>query len=373
MLESIPGPELVEAVARVASKQFVEGSHGAAVEAADRALALAEELALVVPGGALATRGFTRCKLGDLDGLTDAERALELLIAAGQGRDAAVVQHNLACMRSYLEGPAAAVAGLEEARAFSTTRGLVEQVSIHIASSVVFLVGNGRLDEALARADSILPLLRESGNRLFEHVVLAGQAVAFDERGEDALDPAEQALEIARGSGHAAHFACAAWGTAPALISAGRIDEAKELLAEVADAAGHDHPDYGHYLARLARAAHALDDDDLLARLAAGVPETLPTQRHALAVVRAIQAERAGEHAEAAALYAAAADRWERFTEVLEQAHALLGQGRCLTAAGNPGPDQPLRRARALFDQIGARRRVDECDSLIAQASKLTS
>jgi hypothetical protein len=94
---------------------------------------------------------------------------------------------------------------------------------------------------------------------------------------------------------------------------------------------------------------------------------------HALATVRAIQAERAGKGLEAAALYEDAAVRWERFTELPEQAHALLGQGRCLAAAGGPAADLPVRRARTLFDQMGARRRVDECDSLIAKASRLTS
>jgi hypothetical protein len=58
---------------------------------------------------------------------------------------------------------------------------------------------------------------------------------------------------------------------------------------------------------------------------------------------------------------------------VIEQAHALLAQGRCLTAVGDPGADQPLRQARDLFDGMGARRRVAECDNLIAEASKLTS
>ena len=72
-------------------------------------------------------------------------------------------------------------------------------------------------------------------------------------------------------------------------------------------------------------------------------------------------------------MYADAAARWEQFTEVLEQAHALLGQGRCLTVVGDPGADLPLRQARALFDRMGARRRIDECDDLIARASKLTS
>jgi tetratricopeptide (TPR) repeat protein len=373
LLESTPGPELVDALSRMASNHFVSGRYAAALETADRALALADELALAVPGDALGTRGFARCDLGDLGGLADVEHALDLLVSAGQGRSAATVQHNLACTRWYLEGPAAAVATLDEARVFSAGRGLVDSVLIHDASSVVFLVDNGRLDDGLAQAAAILPLLRESGNRLFEHDVLAGQAVALDERGEDALVPAEHALEIARGTSDAAYLAFAAWGAAPALISAGRIGEARELLGAVADSSGHDHSEYGHHLPRLARAAHALEDDDLLAGLIAGVPAFLPRQHHALATVRAIQAERAGDHSEAAALYGELADRWEEFTEVLEQGHALLAQGRCLAATGDPGADMPLRQARALWTEMGARRRVDECDMLIARTSKLTS
>jgi class 3 adenylate cyclase/tetratricopeptide (TPR) repeat protein len=372
LLEPTPGPELVNAVARVAGTQFVMGKYEAAIETADRALALAEQLALPIPGAALGARGFARCDLGDLGGLADTERALELQVAAGQGRGAAVVQHNLACMRWYLEGPAAAVAGLEETRTFAVGRGLVESAQTAVASSVVFLVDNGRLDEALARADWILPRLRESGDRLFEQDVLSGQAVALDERGENALVPAERALEIARGTNDAAYLAFATWGVAPAFITAGRIGEAKGLLNEVADAPGHDHSEYGHHLPRLARAAVTLEDDDLLARLGGGVPETLPRQRHALVTFRAIQAERAGNHAEASALYADAADRWDRFTEAVEQAHALLGQGRCLLA-GDHGADRPLRQARALFERMGARRRVDECDNLIAGVSRLSS
>ena len=256
---------------------------------------------------------------------------------------------------------------------FSAGRGLAESVQIHTASSCVFLIDSGRFDEGLARADSILPLLRESGNRLFEHDVLAGQAVALDERGDDALVPAERALEIARGTNDTAYLAFATWGAAPALIAAGRLDEARELVADVAGASGHDHSEYAHHLPRLARVAHALGDDDLLARLAAGVPGVAPRQEHALVAVRAIQAERAGEYAEAAALYADAAERWSQFTEVIEQGHALLGQGRCCLALGDPGADVPIRQARVLFGEMGARRRVDECDDLLARATALSS
>ncbi len=122
-------------------------------------------------------------------------------------------------------------------------------------------------------------------------------------------------------------------------------------------------------LPSLARTALALDEPELLARLAVNVPDTFPVQQHALATVKAIQAEQAGAHAQAALLYDDAAERWERFTAVLEQAHALLGQGRCLTALGDPGADQQLRRARALFDPMDARPRIKECDTLLAQVA----
>jgi class 3 adenylate cyclase/tetratricopeptide (TPR) repeat protein len=373
LLEETPGPELVSLMGSRASSALIKGAYAEAIEIADQALALAAELGLPEDGKALLTRGDARCALGDLGALEDTERAFELFVAAGQGRSAAVVLQNDACTRWFMEGPTAAVERLDEARAFSEDRGLTEMVQVHAASSSVFLIDAGRIDEGLARAAWILPLLRASEERLFEHDVLAGQAVALDERGEDALAPAERALEIARGTGDAAYLAFAAWGVVPALITAGRVDEAHALLRDVADNSGHDHSEYCHHLPRLARAAVALDDDELIVNLANGVPHVLPRQQHAHVVVRAIQAERAGEFAEAAALYADAADRWEKFTEKIEQAHALLGEGRCLAALGDPHADAPLRRARALFDEMGARRRVDECDSLIADASKLSS
>ena len=373
LLEPTPGPELIDALTGIASANFIRGMYPEAVGSADRAIALASQLGLATPGAALGLRGLARCDLGDLDGLTDAERALDLLLAAGQGRGAAVLQHNLACMRWYVDGPGAAVASLDAKRAFTLERGLAESAQSATASSVVFLVDNGRFDEALARATSILPLLHEGGNRLFEHDVLAAQAVVLDERGEDGLLPGEEALEIARGTNDAAYLAFAAWGAAPALLSAGRIDEARKLLEDVAGSSGHDHAEYAHHLPRLARAAAELDDDELIARLADGVPDRLPRQQHANATVRALQAERADAYGEAAALYGDAADRWERFTELIEQAHALLGQGRCLALLGDPGADQPLRRARSLFAGMNARRRVDACDTSIGRASRLTS
>ncbi len=103
------------------------------------------------------------------------------------------------------------------------------------------------------------------------------------------------------------------------------------------------------------------------------VEPNLPIREHSLATARALLAEAEGEYRAAADQFADAAERWERFGAVLEQAYALLGHGRCLVALGDPAADGTLRDARALFETMGARPRIDECDTLIARASKLSS
>src|SRR5207245_7654572 len=150
----------------------------------------------------------------------------------------------------------------------------------------------------------------------------------------------------ARDSEHPLRLAVAAAAAVPALLAAGSSARARALLAEVT-AGGHDNPEYAVWLPALARAAAQTGDPDLVDPLADNVPDTLPMQRHALASARALQAEASGDDAQAAGLHAEAAGRWEQFGNVLERAHALLGQGRCLTALADPDADQPLRQARA--------------------------
>jgi nucleotide-binding universal stress UspA family protein len=62
-------------------------------------------------------------------------------------------------------------------------------------------------------------------------------------------------------------------------------------------------------------------------------------------------------------LHATAAARWHEFGNIPEQAHALLGQGRCLIALGDPAVEQSLRKAAELFNSMnyrpGAGRNVD--------------
>ncbi len=369
MLERQPGPQLVEALAGLAGAHYVAGAFRPAIAAADRALGVASQQGLALPGRALGFRGVARCYLGDLDGLADMEQALSLLVGEGKGRDAAVLQNNLAFVRWFLEGPAAALAQFEQGEAFATARGLTELAQLVATGRCGVLLELGRLDEALSQTQRLAPALRESGNLISLCELRASQARALAEQGRNARAEAEEALKLARDSQDRLLLAFAGAAAAPALLAAGSSATARALIDEIAAADNHQNPEYGLLLPTLTRAAAQAGEPDLVARLADDVPDTLPIQQHALCASRAHVAEHAGEFAEAAALYAEAAGRWQQFGNVPERAYSLLGEGRCLLALGRPSADVPLRQARKLFASMGYRPTLAEAEALLEQTA----
>jgi DNA-binding SARP family transcriptional activator/tetratricopeptide (TPR) repeat protein len=367
LLEHRPGPELVAALAQLAGFNYSGGAYDQAIATAGRALDLARRLGLPAPARALGFRGGARCAKGETEGLGEMEQALELLVEQGKGRDAAVLHGNLAVVRWLLAGPAAALAQFEQAETFADLRGLTELSQSIAAIGVSALVELGRLGEALALAEALAPALRESGNLIILCDLRAYQARALAEQGRTAESEIGEALRIARDSEVPYQLTVAAAAASPGLVAAGRAAAARALLSETAGADNHDTQDYAFQLPALARAAFLTGDAHLVARLADHVPETLPLQRHGLVTARALQAELDGDTDQAATLHAEAAGRWEEFGCVLEQAHALLGQGRCLTRLASPVAVQPLRRAHVLFATMDARARVADCDSLLAE------
>ena len=66
-------------------------------------------------------------------------------------------------------------------------------------------------------------------------------------------------------------------------------------------------------------------------------------------------------------LYAEAAERWRAFGNVPERAYALLGQGRCLAALGDPEAEGPLREAHELFASMGYKPALAETEALLGE------
>jgi hypothetical protein len=98
-----------------------------------------------------------------------------------------------------------------------------------------------------------------------------------------------------------------------------------------------------------------------------------PLHHHAVTASRAQLAEHTADHAQAARLYADAAEHWRAFGNVPERAYALLGQGRSLLAQGQPGAEQPLGEARDLFASMGYTPALAQTETLLATCTAATT
>ena len=163
-------------------------------------------------------------------------------------------------------------------------------------------------------------------------------------------------------------------GFAAAALARAALEQneaAATLLAEILATPGaREIQYYGIYLPMMVRTALELGDQALAERLADGCESHYPFAAHAGVTVSAALAEARGDHQAAVDGYAQAAERWHRFGVVPEQAFALLGQGRCLTALGRPTEaTHALRSAREIFDALKAAPALAETDTLLQQAA----
>ena len=108
----------------------------------------------------------------------------------------------------------------------------------------------------------------------------------------------------------------------------------------------------------MVRTALGIGEPALAERLVSGLEPRYPYAEHALVAANAALTEARGDLQAAADAYADAADRWERFGVVPEQAFALLGQGRCLLGLSRPdrGRTRPAARPRDLRSAPGGSR-----------------
>ena len=371
-----PGPTLVAAHTQLAAAHFLAGSHGEAIAAADRACALAETFGTPEPARAIARRGFARASLGDPDGLAEMERALPMLIEQGEGNEAARTQNNLAIARYPLQGPARSLADFEQGIAFCEQRGLTITAETLEGDCPGLLVELGRPEEALERAGALAAAVEASGGTWVLMWVRALELATHLARGEaeGVSGIADWLVEAARTSATPDVTVEVLAAVAAARLAAAEPERARALLAEIEQTPGaRDLPYYSRQLAAMLRTALAAGDPDLAERLADGLEPRYPVREHALCAARAQLAEHAGNHAEAATLYAEAATRWQQFGNVRERAYALLGEGRCRVALGDPAAEQPLRQAAELFSSMGYRPALAETNTLLQHTTAAAS
>jgi tetratricopeptide (TPR) repeat protein len=364
-----PGQALVDAYAQLASSHQLNGEYQDAIAAADRAHELAQTLGLPEPARALGYRGYARASLGDEDGLAEMERALSLLIDAGAGLDAGILQNNLAIARYPLQGPARSLAAFEEGIAFCEKRGLVGAALFLAANCPGLLAELGRTNEAKGHAEALLAALEGTGSAQDPCEVQATHlAIRLEQGTGGTANEVESLITTTRAVGQVDVSGLGLSVAAAALVAEAPM-EACRLLAELAEFPGiRGSSYYARQLPAMIRTALVAGDAALGRELADAIDARYPLEEHALCAARAQLAEHNGNEARAAALYAEAADRWREFGNVPERAHALLGRGRCLTALANPSARNPLREAGALFTSMGYGPAFTEAEALLGNS-----
>ena len=348
-----PSQDLVDALASLASFLLAAGRRGEAIEVADRSLRIAAEHDLRRPLRSLEVRGLSRIGAGDAAGLADLKESLAGLLEAGQGRGAGVSWLNYAFVLWQLEGPAAGLAELAEAQEFARRRRLAELLQAMACTVLQPTLEIGGLTDVVTLCREQLDAAGPAFTVLRRIEVLAALARAEYELGRpEAAGHAEEAYSLAVPEGWPDLIVVAAAPVALTRAAAGDRDGVREVLERIAGlsevASSHE---FASRAPALVRAGLAVGEADLAARVAAHLSPLLPTREYAAASAQALLAEHNGERQTAAAGFAAAAAGWGAFGNKLEQAYALLGQGRC-------GSDAAATEAGELLSAMDTLRRT---------------
>ncbi len=231
----------------------------------------------------------------------------------------------------------------------------------------------GRFAETIDEADRLIQELEHSGDLLSRLQADWSKCHVLRERGHPDLETADRIFHIARPM-WADMLIDAIAVAAPTRLAVGDGHGAVALLEELTGTDGLEgSTEYSYMAPVIVRCAVEAGRLDLASRLVKRIEPNLPMREHARSSGEALLAEARGDFGEAARLFADVAAEWEGFGARFEQAYALLGQGRSLAAASETGFEAPLRAAREMFERMGMRPRVDECDVLLAAVGEATA
>ena len=366
-----PSPELLAALNDLVATTWGGMDSQAALELAERAIAVSEALGSPPDPRAVCYRGCARCDMGDAGGLDDLKQALEMVRTAGTGEHAGLVFWAAACEVCMFEGFRSGLEVNREGLQYARRRGDVD-MEFTLRTGYMWNLGPlGEWDALLSEALAVEPLL-EAGSYLWLRAIVYLyhlQVLVHQGRNDEAKRLAPFVIDSAhRELGHTA-AACASVAAAERL--AGGDGAAALRLLALAETAYRRQGGFWwcDTLPLAVRTALAAGDGALAEKLAESIEPLQPATRHAVAGARALVRESHGEHEAAASAFADAAARWREFEMPYEEAQALLGQGRCLVALGRaPEAAAPLAAAREIFARLGAKPALAKTDALLGQA-----
>jgi hypothetical protein len=231
----------------------------------------------------------------------------------------------------------------------------------------------GRLQETIEEADRLIVDLEGSTDVLSLLQADWPKCHVLRERGHADPEYAENVFRVAAQM-WADMYIDGIAVAAPTRLAAGDRGGAVALLEELVTADGLEgSTEYSYLAVVIVRCAIEAGALELATRLVARIEPNLPMRQHARATGEALLAEARGDFGNAARLFADVAAEWEAFGARFEQAYAMLGQGRSLAAAGATDFEMPIRAARDMFEEMGMRPRIDECDVLLTVAGEASA
>jgi class 3 adenylate cyclase/tetratricopeptide (TPR) repeat protein len=378
-LEQEPtGPELANAYNEVGALSMLAGLSEQAVTYANRAIDVSDELGLQGPAvRALETRGVSRVELGEVEaGLADLQKALSMGQQLGLGYETATGYGNLAWALLEVEGPRASLGLLREGAEFAHRRGLAFMAMWLKSSQATELFLLGEWDETLQVADETLHWDQSRGVGLLGVIAATDMARVVLYRGdlEEAGTMVDEFLPRAREIGDP-QVTVPALGVGALLeLARGRASEAVQLVQEFRSIT-EERPIWRlHELQLAVRILTGCGELEAAEALTRGLSPTTARSRHGYLSAQAILEEARGAPERALPPYRDAVEAWAGYGHVVEEAHALLGMGRCLCAMNRAQEaTEPLHRARDLFTTLGAQPLIEETDDWLARVTALSS
>ena len=332
-----PCPELVDALSLCVAARTLSGKPQAAIECAERAFAVAEELGVDRPTMALEFYGMARMHSGDLDGIDDLREAASLAISRGEGRDAATKQVNLLIFEHLVRGPSAALEIYDRALELAKQCGLSEMIDLSGVFALDPMLDLGRIDELLALASQLEQGFMEAGNEfglIYTRAALLRTWTALGDHGR-IEDTATWLEAAARMSGAVDDLVV---GLAASAIGRGAIGQGDAACALIEELVARRADSVWSLVSRfpgLARAAADAGDRELLRRAIELLTHPFPYAQAAAIASRGVLAELEGDPIAAATAFLEGARRFERLGVAHEQWTALRGAERSLLAAGD--------------------------------------
>ena len=357
-----------------------QGSPARAFELASAAVEAAEELGLSIHGGdpqgcsccqsALMARGWARCHLGDLGGLDDMHDAAKASKAQGLYPLPLI---NYAAALMALRGPVASLPAHLAAVEASSARGL-ERLEVRLlGNGILGKCQAGRWDEALADSGDVMDRA-EAAHDVFTLIYLrTWLALLHAFRGDvaTAIQLSDWASARTRESGES-ECAVAALITSSTIVvksdpvlARRYLDELLEVLTPALAFSVMDMFPHALRTAALLAATPCIEGLISLIELKAPMHDCVRRQGEGLL------AESRGDSASACVCFADAAGRCRALGLPYEEAHAFLGQGRCLVALDRPDEAvAPLNAALDIFAGLGAEPAQAEAEDLLRQTAQ---